>query len=204
MSDGSQRLVINCGGPASLPTGLPPDLVEGLRTTAGHSTLIISDTNSTAILPDGSLGKGVEDVPIERSEDNDCSRLEASHDGYVRGFGLVHKRSLMLGNDGKELRGADQMMPKGRRRIRDAAPYAIRFHLAPGVEPTITADGLGAILRSAGAPPWNFRVRGANLSVEESLMIDGHGQPVPTTQLVIQGEVAAIGGEVAWQFRRSS
>jgi len=204
MSDGSQRLVINCGGPASLPTSLPPDLVEGLRTTAAHSTLIISDTNSTAILPDGSLGKGVEEVPVERSEDNDCSRLEATHDGYVRGFGLVHKRSLMLGNDGKELRGADQMMPKGRRRIRDAAPYAIRFHLAPGVEPTITADGMGAILRSPGAPPWNFRVRGANLSVEESLMIDGRGQPVATTQLVIQGEVAAIGGEVAWQFRRSS
>ena len=204
MSDGSQRLIINCGGPAPLPTSLPPDLVEGLRTTAAHSTLIISDTNSTAILPDGSLGKGVEEVPLERSEDNDCSRLEASHDGYVRGFGLVHKRSLMLGNDGKELRGADQMIPKGRRRIRDAAPYAIRFHLAPGVEPTITADGMGAILRSPGAPPWNFRVRGANLSVEESLMIDGRGQPVATTQLVIQGEVAAIGGEVAWQFRRSS
>ena len=204
MSDGSQRLVINCGGPAPLPTGLPPDLVEGLRTTAAHSTLIVSDTNSTAIMPDGSLGKGAEEVPVERSEDNDCSRLEASHDGYVRGFGLVHKRSLMLGNDGKELRGADQMIPKGRRRIRDAAPYAIRFHLAPGVEPTITADGMGAILRSPGAPPWNFRVRGANLSVEESLMIDGRGQPVATTQLVIQGEVAAIGGEVAWQFRRSS
>ena len=110
----------------------------------------------------------------------------------------------MLGNDGKELRGADQMIQKGRRKIRDAAPYAIRFHLAPGVEPTITADGMGAILRSPGAPPWNFRCRGANLTVEESLMIDGRGQMVPTTQLVIQGEVAAIGGEVAWQFRRSS
>ena len=204
MSDGAQRLVINCGGPGQLPTALPPDLTEGLRTTAAHSTLIISDTNSTAILPDGSLGKGVEDVTVERSEDNDCSRLEATHDGYVRGFGLIHKRSLMLGNDGKEIRGADQMIAKGRRRIRDSAPYAIRFHLAPGVEPTITADGMGAILRSPGAPPWNFRVRGANLSVEESLMIDGRGQAVPTTQLVIQGEVAAIGGEVAWQFRRSS
>ncbi|HEU0284010.1 MAG TPA: heparinase II/III family protein, partial [Sphingomicrobium sp.] len=204
MSDGAQRLVINCGGPAPLPTGLPSDLIEGLRTTAAHSTLIISDTNSTAILPDGSLGKGVEDVTVDRSEDNDCSRLEASHDGYVRGFGLIHKRSLMLGNDGKELRGADQLIPKGRRKIRDAAPYAIRFHLAPGVEPTITADGMGAILRSSGAPPWNFRCRGANLTVEESLMIDGRGQPVATTQLVIQGEVPAIGGEVAWQFRRSS
>ena len=196
--------MISCGGPGSLPTGLPSDLVQGLRTTAAHSTLVISDTNSTAILPDGSLGKGVEDVPVERSEDNDCSRLEASHDGYVRGFGLVHKRSLMLGNDGKELRGADQMIPKGRRRIREAALYAIRFHLAPNVEPTITADGMGAILRSPGAPPWNFRCRGATLGIEESLMIDGRGQMVPTTQLVIQGEVAAIGGEVAWQFRRSS
>lgn len=204
MSDGAQRLVINCGGPGQLPTALPSDLVEGLRTTAAHSTLIVSDTNSTAILPDGSIGKGVEDVTVERSEDNDCSRLEASHDGYVRGFGLVHKRSLMLGNDGKEVRGADQMIAKGRRRIRDAAPYAIRFHLAPGVEPTVTADGMGAILRSPGAPPWNFRVRGANLSVEESLMIDSRGQAITTTQLVIQGEVAAIGGEVAWQFRRSS
>ena len=35
-------------------------------------------------------------------------------------------------------------------------------------------------------------------------MIDGRGQVVPTTQLVIQSEVAAIGGEIAWQFRRSS
>lgn len=204
LSDGAQRLVINCGGPDPLPSELPQELVDGLRTTAAHSTLVLSDTNSTAILPDGSLGKGVQDVTIEHSEDNDCSRLESSHDGYVRGFGLVHKRSLMLGNDGKELRGADQLIPKGRRKIRDAAPFTIRFHLAPGVEPTITADEMGAILRSQGAPPWNFRCRGANLGVEESLMIDGHGRPISTSQLVIQGEVGAIGGEVSWQFRRSS
>jgi len=66
----------------------------------------------------------------------------------------------MLGNDGKELRGADQLQPKGRKKIRQSAAYAVRFHLAPGVEATITADGMGAILRSKGAPPWNFRCRG--------------------------------------------
>ena len=204
LSDGAQRLVINCGGPAPLPTALGDELVTALRTTAAHSTLTLADTNSTAIQPDGSLGKGVDDVTIERKEDNDCSRLEASHDGYVRGFGLIHKRSLMIGNDGKELRGADQLIPKGRRRIRNAAAYAVRFHLAPGVEPVITADGMGAILRSPGAPPWKFRCRGANLAVEESLMINGGGEPVRTAQLVIQGEVASLGGEIGWQFRRSS
>ena len=204
MSDGAQRLVVNCGGPGPVPTELPDELVQALRTTAAHSTLVLDDTNSTAILPDGSLGKGVTDLTIDRSEDNDCSRLEAAHDGYVKGFGLIHQRRLSLGNDGKEVRGEDRLMPKGRRKIREAAPYAIRFHLAPGVEATVTADGMGAILRSSGAPPWNFRCRGAMLQVEESLVLDGQGQPQPTLQLVVVGELSAIGGEIAWQFRRSS
>ena len=204
LSDGSQRLVVNCGGPGPLPTELPDELVQGLRTTAAHSTLVLADTNSTSILDEGALGKGVDDVTIERSEDNDASRLEASHDGYVRGFGLIHKRSLMLGNDGKELRGADQLIAKGRKKIREAAPYAVRFHLAPGVEATITADGMGAILRSKGAPPWNFRCRGGNLATEESLWIDGRGRAQRTSQLVIVGEVSALGGEIGWQFRRTS
>jgi len=204
LSDGPQRIVVNCGGPGPLPTELPDELVQGLATTAAHSTLVLADTNSTNILPDGSLGKGVEDVTIDRSEDNDASRIEASHDGYARAFGLEHKRSLMLGNDGKELRGADQLIAKGRKKIRESAPYAVRFHLAPAIEVTTTADGMGAILRSRGVPPWNFRCRGGSLNVEESLWIDGRGQPQRTYQLVIVGEVSALGGEIGWQFRRTS
>ncbi|WP_309661195.1 heparinase II/III family protein [Sphingomonas sp.] len=204
LSDGPQRLVINCGGPAPLPSSLSEELIEALRSTAAHSTMTLAETNSTAILHDGSLGKGVTDVTVDRSEDNDSSRLEATHDGYVRRFGLIHKRSLMLGNDGKELRGADQLIPKGRRKVRDAVPFAVRFHLARHVEATRTADGMGAILRSKGTPPWNFRCRGAMLTTEESLVIDGAGASHPTTQLVIVGEMSGIGGEVGWQFRRTS
>jgi len=204
LSDGPQRIVVNCGGPGLLPSELPADLVQALASTAAHSTLVLADTNSTNISVDGSLGRGVEDVTIDRSEDNDASRIEASHDGYVRAFGLVHKRSLMLGNDGKELRGADQLIARGRRKIRESAPYAVRFHLAPAIEVTTTADGMGAILRSRGVPPWNFRCRGGSLTVEESLWIDGRGQPQRTHQLVIVGEVSALGGEIGWQFRRTS
>jgi uncharacterized heparinase superfamily protein len=204
VSDGAQRLVVNCGGPGAEPSALPNELVDALRSTAAHSTLIIDDTNSTAILPDGSLGKGVADVVLDRGEDNDSSRIEASHDGYVRSFGLIHQRRLSLGNDGKELRGEDKLIAKGRRKIREAAPFAIRFHLAPHVEATVTADGMGAILRSPGAPPWNFRCRGAMLVIEESLAIDGDGQAVPTLQMVVVGEVSGVGGDINWQFRRSS
>ena len=204
ISDGTQRLVVNCGGPGTLPSAIPPELVQALRTTAAHSTLTLGDTNSTAILSDGSLGKGVENVTVERSEDDDVSRIEAAHDGYVRGFGMVHSRALSLGNDGKEIRGLDRLMPKGRKKIREAAPYAVRFHLDPGVEAVRTADGMGAILRSPGAPPWNFRCRGAQLTIEESVVVDGEARLRTTSQLAIVGEVSALGAEISWQFRRSS
>jgi len=204
MSDGAQRLVVNCGGPAPFPGQIPADLAEALRTTAAHSTLIVADTNSTAILADGSLGKGVADVVIERSEDNDSSRMIASHDGYLRGLGLLHRRTLTLGNDGKELRGSDELVPKSRRKARAGTPFTIRFHLAAGIEPTVTADAMGAILRSPGAPPWNFRSRGNPIGVEESLVVDGNGNPNRTMQLVINGDTSADGAEVHWQFRRSS
>ncbi|MEO5640462.1 MAG: heparinase II/III family protein [Sphingomicrobium sp.] len=204
VSDGAQRLIVNCGGPGDLLSTMSDDLIAALRTTAAHSTLVLDDTNSTAILPDGALGRGVEEVPVSRSEDNDSTRIEAGHDGYVKGFALTHSRTLILGNDGKELRGLDKLTPKGRRKIKEAAPYAIRFHLAPGVEPTVTADGMGAILRSPGAPPWNFRCRGAMLTTEEGLHIDGYGAVQSTTQLAIVGEISGLGGEIAWQLRRSS
>lgn len=204
LSDGQQRLVVNCGGPGALPSNLSGDLADALRTTAAHSALTIADTNSTAILADGSIGKGVGDVVIDRSEENDFSRIDASHDGYVRAFGLLHRRTLVLGNDGKEVRGTDRLTARTGRKSKSPVPLAIRFHLAAGIEPTLTADGMGAILRSPGAPPWNFRVRDAAIGIEESLVVDGRGNARRTMQMVINGETAGGGAEVQWQFRRSS
>jgi hypothetical protein len=42
------------------------------------------------------------------------------------------------------------------------------------------------------------------IMVEDSIVIDSHGATVPTLQLVVVGEVSGVGGDIAWQFRRSS
>src|SRR5205085_6381653 len=39
LSDGAQRLIVNCGGPGLAPSDLSDELIDGLRTTAAHSTL---------------------------------------------------------------------------------------------------------------------------------------------------------------------
>lgn len=197
-SHGSNRIFVNCGGAALTGATIPADLAQGLRTTAAHSTLVLADTNSTAILPDGTLGKGVTEVELDRRETDQGSRLEMSHDGYVKRHGFLHRRLLILAPTGNELRGEDMLIPAGRKPKKGTVPFAVRFHLAPGADVSLTADRQGAVLRLEGGALWQFRCTGGDLTVEDSLWVDGDGRPHPTHQLVISGAGEPGGCSVGW------
>src|SRR3546814_2285473 len=99
------------------PRSTRPDTLFPYTTLfRSHSTLTIADSNSTAILPSGSLGKGVTEVELDRRETPQGSRLEMSHDGYARRHGLIHRRLLILSPNGRELRGEDMLLPAPRSR----------------------------------------------------------------------------------------
>ena len=202
MTDGIQRLIVNCGG-AGETSHLPVELTHLLRSTAAHSTLTLGDCNSTAILDRGALGKGVGEVTLERGTRDGFAMVEATHDGYLRRFGLLHQRQLLLSPDGKTLIGQDVLIQQGKRAKADTIPFAVRFHLAPDVEVIRTADGRGALLRLPGKKAWQFRARGGELSAEDSLWIDGDAEPRATMQLVIGGETPAEGMTISWELKRA-
>ncbi len=203
LSDGPHRLVVNCGGGNTGGPHISSGLTEGLRTTAAHSTLILADSNSTALLADGMLGKGVGEVTLDRQEHEGSSRIEATHDGYGKRFGLIHSRTLALSGDGRELKGDDVLLPAPGKRKPVTAAFAVRFHLAPGTEATPTADGMGALLRIDHGPLWQFRCRGAKLTIEESVWIDDQGRPLATQQLVVGAEAPPGGASVNWLLKRA-
>ncbi|MDT9599599.1 heparinase II/III family protein [Sphingosinicella rhizophila] len=203
LSDGPNRIVTNCGGVGETPDALSPALIKGLRTTAAHSTLTLGDRNSTAIHEDGTLGKGVSQVELGHDETGGVINVEATHDGYVRRYGLLHQRQLTLSGDGLELRGQDSLVPQGRRRRTEPVPFSVRFHLAPAVEVAATADGQGALLRVRGSGAWQFRCRGGKLSIEDGLWIDGDAKPHASQQLIISGETPPDGMTIAWLLRRA-
>lgn len=203
MSEGPQRIIVNCGGARSLSVAVPPALAEGLRTTAAHSTLVLADSNSTAIHADGTLGRGVAEVELNRQESEASSRIEVSHDGYAKRLGFIHRRQLVLSADGRDLRGEDMLLPIGKRRKQGMTSFAARFHLAPGIQISPTADGQAALLRLPSGTLWQFRCRGGALSVEESLWVDGAGRPQATQQLVVSGEAPAGGTNISWALKRA-
>ncbi|WP_373488343.1 heparinase II/III family protein, partial [Blastomonas sp.] len=202
MSHASHRIIVNCGGAATLGGAVPQSLIKGLRATAAHSTLCLDDTNSTAVLPKGKLGKGVGLVEIDRRDLDDAVRLEMSHDGYAKAFGLIHRRILLLRPDGRELRGEDVLVPASRRGKQPGdVPYAIRFHLGLDAEAHLASDGLGVFLRIADGSLWQFRSMGDSVTLEDSLWVDEHARPQPSQQIVLSGTASGGGGSYGWLLK---
>ncbi|MEO5587117.1 MAG: heparinase II/III family protein [Novosphingobium sp.] len=204
LSHAGHRLIVNCGGSAAAGGLMPIRLEQGLRATAAHSTLALDDANSTAVLINGKLGAGVGEVEIDRRtlDGEKATRLEASHDGYATRYGLIHRRILILRDDGAELRGEDLLVPTGRKGKRGKVGFAIRFHLGTGIDVGLSEDrqGLGLVLPDGSY--WQFRSGGAEITVEESIWTDGQGRPQPVQQIVLQGLVSRGGGNFAWLLKR--
>jgi uncharacterized heparinase superfamily protein len=181
LSHQGQRIVVNCGGAACAGGIIPVRLEQGLRATAAHSTLVLDDVNSTAILINGRIGSGVSEVEVDRrtiagEKLSGATRLEASHNGYVARYGLTHRRILILRDEGTELRGEDLLIPAGGKAKSGKVAFAIRFHLGLGITARISEDGQGAGLALPDGSYWQFRA-GGQVTVEESIWADGRVGP---------------------------
>ncbi len=207
LSHAGHRLVVNCGGAGAAGGLMPARLEQALRATAAHSTLVLDDANSTAVLINGRIGSGVSEVEVDRrtltgERGAGATRLEASHDGYAARYGLTHRRILILRDDGTELRGEDLLVPARGKGARGKVGFAIRFHLGPGIELGLSPDGQGVGLALPDGTYWQFRAGGGEVVVEDSLWADAQGLPVATQQIVVQGMVSRGGGTFAWLFKK--
>lgn len=208
MSDGADRIVVNCGSAVSLPEGRPSafrqikassfNLVS--RATAAHSTLVINDTNSSEVLENGLIGDGPTEVDFDRHDEAGGIWVEASHNGYEERFGLIHRRRLFLDPEGSDLRGEDAVLRLGKRGRADR--FDIRFHLHPRVAASIDEDGNGVMLRLSSGGRWHFRTKGGALTLEESLYLGRPHQPTKSQHIVVSGEVDNDETMINWSFKR--
>ena len=179
LSVGRERMIVNLG---AMPLAGEP-WRDALRATAAHSTLVVADTSSSELRPDG-LGRRPERVEAMRQEANGAHWLECSHDGWRRNFGVLHRRRLYMAESGEDIRGEDALeisQPDGR-----PQPYTLRFHLHPDVSVSLQQDGEAVLLRLPSGGGWRLRADGARLGLEDSLYLGG---PTPRRceQVVLTG-----------------
>ena len=191
MSHERERIIVNCGayrGPKSSWSRVA-------RASAAHSVLVVADTNSTEIREDGALGRGPSSIARERAEHEGQQWISATHDGYRERFGLTYARQLFLAADGEDLRGEERLTG------RPGAAFAVRFHLHPSVQASLTQGEGAALFRLPSGMRWRLRAVGAEMSLGESIYL-GSGEARKTQQVVLSGTVGADGAAVRWALRR--
>lgn len=166
MSVGRERLIVNCG---AVPAA-DGEWRDALRATAAHSTLVLADTNSSELRPEG-LGRRVETVTTDRFEEDGKLWLDATHDGWLRQFGLRHRRRLFMSDSGDSLIGEDLL--EGGKDM--AVPgFTVRFHLHPAVSVSLQQDEQGALLRLPSGAGWRLRAgKDIRVAIEESVYLGG-------------------------------
>ncbi len=206
MSVGPHRMIVNCGA-----GGEAADWGPAGRATAAHSTLIVDDTSSSRFRGRGRRRGQVRECPREvasaREEDEGSIWLDLEHDGYVRKFGLIHRRRLFLENSGSDLRGEDIMTKSETGRGSKSShsgnlPLSIRFHLHPEISASLSQDGSSAVLRLPDGDGWKLRAAGGTLSLAESIYFGERGHARRTEQIVVTGTVEFGEAVVKWALRR--
>lgn len=181
---------------------------QGFRLTAAGSTVTLGETSVLEPLQGrlaAALGPRLEGasfrVESRRHEAEGAVWVELAHDGWVPRFGLVHERRFYLDVQGDELRGEDRLTPQPGVRVRPlAAPYAVRFHLYPGLQVSLARDRKSVLLRGRSGRGWWLRNDAAEVSIEPSVFFE-NGAPRKAAQVVLRG-VARTDGmtRVRWKI----
>ncbi|GGC50433.1 heparinase II/III family protein [Chelatococcus reniformis] len=202
------HLVVNCGAAAAER----PTAQLAARSTAAHSTLVVNDASSCHFAGEGTgdalgerLGRwlgpvvlsGPTRVEAHRGVDEAGQTLVASHDGYLRRFGIVHERRLVLADNGERLDGADRLLATTSRPL----SFALRFHLHPSVRASRSQDGRKIMLLLPDGEAWSFEAPGYNPDLDESVYFAAAEGPRRTEQIVVAVEREPV-DEIIWRFAR--
>lgn len=193
MAHGKDRIFVNCGS---------HQLDEGWRDVlagpAAHNGLMIGTD-----VPQGRYR--VSD--IKREDGEGFCYMQASHDGFLGSYGVMHQRSLYIAEDGCDLRGEDRLiaMSEGAGPL-EPKVVSVRFHIHPRVLVSVTQDGRSVLLRLPGGVGWRFQqVGGYRLRLEDSVYAGDLGEvPRKSQQLVVESAIARDQEDLSikWALRR--
>ncbi len=194
-SIGKERLIVNCGAvPAQSFVRDTDRWRAACATTAAHSTLTVADTNACDIHPDGGVTGHVQTSTM-RFEEEGAHGIELAHNGYFARFGLTHSRVLKLSNDGDTLKGRDLLQGRG------GCAFAVRWHLHPSVQVSLSQGGKTALLRAPSGSGWRLRIENGALALEPSIYC-GEALPRRTMQIKVTGITRNGDTVVNWSLAR--
>ena len=165
------------------------------RSTAAHSTLYINDTSSCIFQKNylinqvygNSLVHEHKIINKNYTEDKNFYSISASHNGYEKIFGCIHKRSIKILKNEYKILGQDEIK-KGLNYLRPLT-YCARFHIYPNTKIVKTNAGNAILISLPNGEGWLLSSETNNLDIEKNIFLGNKNKIINNESVSISGKI---------------
>ena len=198
------KVITNCGFGSNISSK-----AEFLsRLTSAQSTLTLNDTSVTKFernnLINKVFGNSVKNTfkvkNFDYFENKDEIKFTASHNGYEKKFGCIHKREIAIDKIEGRLMGSDEIIKK-----KDGKPinYSIRFHLYPGLTAVKTMGGNSVLIQISKNKSLIFTIMNESIILEKSIFL-GRNKISNNTCVTVTGNLVNKNKTVHWEIKKNT
>jgi len=178
------------------------------RLTACQSTLTLNDTSVTTFernklinkIFGNSITNTFKTYDINFNNKKNFRLCSATHNGYEKKFGCIHKREICYDKQNNYIKGNDHIFKK-----KDGIPirYAFRFHINPGLSVVKTMGGNGALIQISKSKSLLFTVSNEILEIEKGIYLGGK-KILDNTCITISGNLVNKNKSFNWEIKKNT
>ena len=198
-----KKIITNCGFGSNISS--KAELLS--RLTSAQSTLTLNDTSVTRFernkLINRVFGNSIKNTfkinNLNFVEDKNQIKFTASHNGYEKKFGCIHKREISIEKQNGKLIGSDEIIKK-----KDGKPlnYSIRFHLYPGLTAVKTMGGNSALIQISKNKSLIFTILDESILLEKSIFLGGN-KILDNTCVTVSGNLVNKNKTIHWEIKKN-
>ena len=206
LSSNKQKIICNSG----YGKYLSPKLAILSRSTAAHSTLYINDTSSCIFQKNKSINKIYGNLLIQKhkiieknyKEDKDFYSIAASHNGYEKKFGYIHKRSIQISKKEDKIFGHDEL--KKTKKYSGNLNYFIRFHIYPDTKIVKTKAGNSVLISLPNGEGWLLQSKTNDFQIEKNIFLGNKNKIINNESVSISGSISEETMSIKWIIEKVS
>ena len=171
------------------------------KSTAAQSTLVIDNHSSCSFRNSRRnkiLENGLKIIDKNIVNEKNYWLIKASHNGFLKKFGILHERSLEYFVEKNKLIGTDKIISN---KILDSKNYDIRFHMEPSVKLTKTLNNKTILIEIENSG-WRFSSNCEIINIESGIYFGKKNLSSENQNICLSGKTKDINQEIKWVFEK--
>ena len=179
-------------------------LNELSKSTAIHSTLIIDNSSSCKLRKIGNknsiIEKGLKILNKSSVFEKNYWNVIASHNGYLKKYGIVHERKIEFFPEHNKFIGTDTLIKKKKYK---STNFEIRFHLKPNSKIMKTQDNKSVFIEVENEG-WKFTSDKHKINLETGLYFGKKNSYMENQNIFISGMTQNENQNIKWKLIKIS